>query len=162
MQGRTLFLLYTNASIMKRLFPIVIIFIFLSHQLSGQWYYRHHRVTDPKYLTLEQYNFSEKKASNTILKGGIIAGAGCLTLVIAYITAEGFIPSTGSMLLGLAGIIAIPTGAVVFLSGVITESKVLKSRKEAFPETGYLKIQPALIYNNGKGICPGITFSLSF
>ncbi len=153
---------------MKRIIPIVIIFLFFSHQLSGQsyyhqkpgqWYYRHHGVTDPKDLTLEQFNISEKKASNTMLIGGGLAFAGFTTLVIMP---HNMWPDTGEAVLVTACIISVPVGFGMLLSGIITNSKISKSKKEVFPETGYLKIQPTLIYHNGKGICPGITFSVSF
>jgi len=57
-----LFINYKTQAIVKRLLPLLILSILLSNQLSGQWYERHHRVSDPKDLSLEQFSVSKKKA----------------------------------------------------------------------------------------------------
>lgn len=140
-----------------------IVFVLLSNQLSGQWYYRHHRVSDPDELTLEQYTISKKKAGNTMVTWGAVVGSGCALIVLGGLLAgDDWFPSNESMLLGMAGLIAIPTGIIVFTTGAIINHRINKSMKTAYPETGYLKVQPSLINIKGKGISPGITLTISF
>ena len=88
-----------------------------------------------------------------MLCGGLIVGSGLASIIIGYATdTGGWLPDTHSMILAMLGLIAIPTGIIVFTMGAIINHRIKKSLNSAFPETACLNIQPSMIYNERMGI----------
>jgi len=152
-----------------KLLTVLVLMLLLQLPVSGQWYYRHHRVEEPSLLSNQQLNYSEKRANGLIaigvgldIIGGVIFIGGMSSIEDTDNPGVEVLNAFTGLFYLATAIPFITVGTILIVSGANIKSQINYLRIAKPDQNGTLSILPVMISTQYRGAIPGLSFCLRF